>query len=95
MYYNNNSANSVHAALNTALSKAGSKGAVYNPIQGGSAADPDASMSAASVVGYWSSSEWSGAGYAFSVGFNVGGNLHFVRYNGKSLAFRVRPVLAF
>ena len=95
VYYNNNSANSVHAALNTALSKAGSKGAVYNPIQGGSAADPDASMSAASVVGYWSSSEWSGAGYAFSVGFNVGGNLHFVRYNGKSLAFRVRPVLAF
>ena len=52
-------------------------------------------MSAASNVNYWSSSEWSGAGYAFNVNFNNNGNLNFERNNDKSNAFRVRPVLAY
>lgn len=52
-------------------------------------------MSAASNVNYWSSSEWSGAGYAFNVNFNSNGNLNFNRNNAKSNAFRVRPVLAY
>ena len=52
-------------------------------------------MSAASNVNYWSSSEWSGAGYAFNVNFNSNGNLNFERNNAKSNAFRVRPVLAY
>ena len=93
--YYNGEANHVHADINTALAKAGAKGTVYNPIQGGSAADSAADMSAASHVVYWSSSEWSGAGYAFSVGFYSYGNLDFYRYGAKSNGFRVRPVLAF
>ena len=52
-------------------------------------------MSAASNVNYWSSSEWSGAGYAFHVTFVSAGNLYFERRHDKSYAFRVRPVLAF
>ena len=52
-------------------------------------------MSAASNVNYWSSSEWSGAGYAFFVNFSSNGTLIFGRYDAKSDAFRVRPVLAF
>lgn len=95
VYYSNNSSNRVHQGINTHLAKAGAKGTVYNPIQGGSAADEDADMSAASYVVYWSSSEWSGAGYAFYVPFGSYGNLGFERSDAKSHAFRVRPVLAF
>ena len=91
VYYSNPSADNVRETLNTYLERLGSGN--YEYFHGGAAAGKG--NSAASNVGYWSSSEWSGAGYAFLVYFHSNGNLGFHRYDAKSHAFRVRPVLAF
>ena len=92
VYYNDGTANNTRDTMNSLFStKVGSGN--YDPIQGGSTLGEG--MSAASYVVYWSSSEWSSAGYAFYVTFDSGGSLVFNRYSSKSNAFRVRPVLAF
>ena len=91
VYYNNNTADAVREKLNTQLEKLGSGNYTY--FSGGATAGKG--NSAASNVSYWSSSEWSGAGYAFSVRFYSSGDLVFHRNSAKSYAFRVRPVLAF
>jgi len=97
MYYTNGAtagsqgvADIVRDNINSMLDACGA--GTYDAFEGG--LEGTTGGSSPSGVYYWSSSEWSG-GYAFGLGFYSDGDLFFYRYNAKSFAYRVRPVLAF
>ena len=105
-YYQDPAADEVRAALNARLKVLADEGVTVNYFSGGKnfpGTAPNASgdvtgnegFTAASIVYYWSSSEWSST-HALFLYFCSDGNLPFGRHNAKSTAtFRVRPVLAF
>lgn len=97
MYYTNGAtagsqgvADIVRDNINAMIDACGA--GTYTAFEGG--LEGTTGGSSPSVVGYWSSSEWSG-GYAFHLIFDMNGDLSFLRSGAKSIACRVRPVLAF